>query len=1706
MVHMVPCGSLVLARWNLVTSAHDRARSNPIHWMSNVTTALNFLRSKSIKLVNINVPDIVDGNPTVILGLIWSIILYFQVEKLASGLTSRQTPMEPSPALNSSPAALSPQREETLIHAGQKKSAETTLLHWVQEKTEDLGFVIRDFSTSWRSGLAFVAIINALRPGLLDLAELKQRSDTENLEMVFRVAEQELKIPRLLEAQDIAVSNPDEKSIITYISQFLQYSKEHAAAEDTKKQTESPCLVSSDVLCAEPAQVGEHTVSKADVKRDFEESKRKIEACIEGAMQFLEDRGSPEELIVKHQETIRSFDSGIIEHFLEATDKIKMILTPQKKRIIEEMRAELCRNWEKVQSLVDAHLHRMKFEVEQNKFNAALQESEIHQGMDSSHVQSLLTGDQVGSDVLCAEPAQVGEHTVSEADVKRDFEESKRKIEACIEGAMQFLEDRGSPEELIVKHQETIRSFDSGIIEHFLEATDKIKMILTPQKKRIVEEMRAELCRNWEKVQSLVDAHLHRMKFEVEQNKFNAALQESEIHQGMDSSHGQSLLAGDQVGSDVLCAEPAQVGEHTVSEADVKRDFEESKRKIEACIEGAMQFLEDRGSPEKLIVKHQETIRSFDSGIIEHFLEATDKIKMILTPQKKRIIEEMRAELCRNWEKVQSLVDAHLHRMKFEVEQNKFNAALQESEIHQGMDSSHRQSLLAGDQVGSDVLCAEPAQVGEHTVSEADVKRDFEESKRKIEACIEGAMQFLEDRGSPEKLIVKHQETIRSFDSGIIEHFLEATDKIKMILTPQKKRIIEEMRAELCRNWEKVQSLVDAHLHRMKFEVEQNKFNASLQESEIHQGMDSSHGQSLLAGHQMFFSKGSSLTRAQQHLAAMRELCDGNVDAEIKATLQSCEDRKTDLEQRLIKCFSWFQDPVSSPQTGELKSECQSEVDLTEAATRKAPSGWTKRRTEQADDPGGENSAQPVTKVGQASTQLGAAEPNRNILVDIEASEIPGPWTEWIRIDDLGRESQTQSVQETQSRKLQGDWLQRGDCQQSVTHCLTDGEPPATVKGERSGQRYSMSQRGDTEAPSLNFTQLQMQSSSGEDQVPAQAMGSHTDLVAISSRSQGLAEDSGQLAKYLLMGKCEMEMFPNVDITHLGEDPLSGQGQGEATHRDGSAFPSKQHQGRLQTGDSLAQSQKEKTGPKALDTARTEKHAQATLMALSKEQQAAHRGTKAIAEFSKGFLTEQLSLTGRDQGEDIPACVEVSLSEEEQLDKPTAQATVEWPVAVQDQSDVSDTQESLFGRKQGESLTLCDKDSLIGADQTDPCAMKSSVNLNGAIQRGQEQTGEYHIEGNQTLMRELPTHDNPEFVFDQEQTITAATESTVQLPKEYSSGIDQAYGLLEDGSQKSPTVSVSERELTGNQSRQDPTQLSTSSPVRTDRCDHPTMAGSGQVSELALSGDIKVCDLPGEDSGQLPPDSVSEEGTDADLTAEDFAQSGKECVMEKELNILESEKISHSGTELHSGKVQILGLPGVGSPKCQREREHVDRTTTGSSAPLMTMSLSGQFQADATVMEDPAAVSGKDLSERDKADGLVSDVSPGAVTEPLPGKKQIENAITQDVVRLVRASEGQHEEIRESMTSGNWGDDLTLSVEEILIRADQTDPCRMKDSVNWEGSIQGEHELTGGCWGKVSAPPKIGAMAVQDEAYGFPSDDTDRLPISFSSVSRSVSE
>ncbi|XP_014000581.2 nesprin-2a isoform X3 [Salmo salar] len=227
----------------------------------NIQTALNFLKKKSVKLVNINIPDIIDGRPSIILGLIWTIILHCHIEELASTLSfsSRHSSLDSlasldsrssSPALGSpTPVSPAPRGRASPLHTRFRVSAKKALLMWVRDqcKRADCSLSVKDFKCSWRSGMAFLGILCSLRPDLVDLTQAQSRSNQQNLEEAFRLAEQELHIPRLLEPQDIDVKDPDEKSIMTYVAQFLQYSNDLPTPPDDDDlqlftQAQPPCL------------------------------------------------------------------------------------------------------------------------------------------------------------------------------------------------------------------------------------------------------------------------------------------------------------------------------------------------------------------------------------------------------------------------------------------------------------------------------------------------------------------------------------------------------------------------------------------------------------------------------------------------------------------------------------------------------------------------------------------------------------------------------------------------------------------------------------------------------------------------------------------------------------------------------------------------------------------------------------------------------------------------------------------------------------------------------------------------------------------------------------------------------------------------------------------------------------------------------------------------------------------------------------------------------------------------------------------------------------------------------------------------------------------------------------------------------------------------------------------------------------------------
>ncbi|XP_049453117.1 spectrin beta chain, erythrocytic isoform X1 [Epinephelus fuscoguttatus] len=169
-----------------------------IHCLENVDKALQFLKEQRVHLENMGSHDIVDGNHRLILGLIWTIILRFQIQDI-------------------------------IVETGQEdqketRSAKDALLLWCQMKTAGYPNVnITNFTTSWKDGMAFNALIHKHRPDLVDYGNLKRSNPTHNLQSAFNVAEQQLGVTKLLDPEDVFTENPDEKSIITYVVAFYHY-------------------------------------------------------------------------------------------------------------------------------------------------------------------------------------------------------------------------------------------------------------------------------------------------------------------------------------------------------------------------------------------------------------------------------------------------------------------------------------------------------------------------------------------------------------------------------------------------------------------------------------------------------------------------------------------------------------------------------------------------------------------------------------------------------------------------------------------------------------------------------------------------------------------------------------------------------------------------------------------------------------------------------------------------------------------------------------------------------------------------------------------------------------------------------------------------------------------------------------------------------------------------------------------------------------------------------------------------------------------------------------------------------------------------------------------------------------------------------------------------------------------------------------------
>ncbi|RXM34129.1 Utrophin [Acipenser ruthenus] len=196
--------------------------SSRVHALNNVNKVLQVLHQNNVELVNIGGTDIVDGNHKLTLGLIWSIILHWQVKDIMKDIMSH-------------------------LH---QTNSEKILLSWVRQSTRPYNQVnVLNFTTSWTDGLAFNAIIHKFKPGLFSWEKILKMSPVERLEHAFNLAKQHLAIERLLDPEDVAVPLPDKKSIIIYVTSFFEVLPKEVTMDDIREVETLPRRYN--VECAE---------------------------------------------------------------------------------------------------------------------------------------------------------------------------------------------------------------------------------------------------------------------------------------------------------------------------------------------------------------------------------------------------------------------------------------------------------------------------------------------------------------------------------------------------------------------------------------------------------------------------------------------------------------------------------------------------------------------------------------------------------------------------------------------------------------------------------------------------------------------------------------------------------------------------------------------------------------------------------------------------------------------------------------------------------------------------------------------------------------------------------------------------------------------------------------------------------------------------------------------------------------------------------------------------------------------------------------------------------------------------------------------------------------------------------------------------------------------------------------------------------------
>ncbi|XP_053922750.1 nesprin-2 [Cuculus canorus] len=927
---------------------------NTFQCRSNIENALTFLKSRSLKLINIHVADIIEGKPSIVLGLIWTIIFHFHIEELAGTLACayNQPSRDGSGAVDSSPKASRSAKKSAKIKERWKVSATNALLLWAKEQCSLHGSInVTDFKSSWRSGLPFLAVIQTLRPGLVDLEKAKARSNKENLKEAFKIAELELNIPRLLEPEDVDVVNPDEKSIMTYVAQFLQYSRNLCESEgdmqEKVKEAVSWLAAQEEKLAKLLVDTENETYyQKCKEMMSFMESfneekkpfmpvlsSKRSEAELSGGQQQMREEW--DKLISQINKWKMKLDQmlpsplGNIEAWLQEVEHLQAEDLPDLQDPFKAMFAfrEIIVVFKGLMDHFDSHWDTLQSFKNEDGKNMPLVLPEKLEEMKRRFSNILFTNSSTFLEYhygLCTAVADEVMLKLNIWDMKYGTKESvesllenwnnfieEKRLEALLETATHICEDlkiktisgpglAGDPEE-ICRLSKTVESKISMCRDYISNVNTTLQKVLSSWS-NYTENIR--LLKSW--LEEIRNEHPKEIPAET-LAKWNS------VHGSLNEAGNYLIeVSKEQVGSNIakelkklnkrwakFIKRTHFIGEEGTNAAEKTKELPGSAEKIEELLAGVDSWAAEVG--------HLLGKISHENPVEPEMEEHLQSLAARATTCQEQVVA---AE-----EILQSLMQ---------------NVSSQISQQHSHTTGLQARIKEAGKKI--EVLTSDMSNIlskSEKTPAEKEALLSFEESQKELEASISKAVQLVKQKSSPEECISRYEEAFNALNSKVLDKFLKAAEQLKNISSAHGKLAVEEKNKDVQdvrKRWEAARHEIVSYIQ-LIVEREKKKFNATLKKINKQLGkekkllsMDKTKG--LIKEHEAFFSHEGSLkdlSTSLENLKILGRLSEETIP-DIQTLTADCEQRLERLQQIVADTYMALMARAGKGQSSEKES------------------------------------------------------------------------------------------------------------------------------------------------------------------------------------------------------------------------------------------------------------------------------------------------------------------------------------------------------------------------------------------------------------------------------------------------------------------------------------------------------------------------------------------------------------------------------------------------------------------------------------------------------------------------------------------------------------------------------------------------------------------------------------------------------------------